>query len=496
MRRDRRGADGRGRGTTVRARVLLIVLAFMAAGLAISDAVSTAVQLRRVDERVEAGIEREIRGVEYLAESRAEEGRPFPDAESLLRSAIETASASEHQALLALVDGSPRFRSHTSAVQLDTPQVLDVIATHARPGQTVTTDIEADGRDVRVAIVSVEVAGSDQQGTFVVAEDVSTLRAEVWSSSLVYAGIGVATLAVGGFAAWAVTGRMLRPLNLLRQASGEISVQQLGRRVPVPETQDDVAALAGNFNNMLERIQAGFGEQQEFMRSVGHELRTPLTIIGGTLETTDVSDPDDVREGHQIATDELERMGMLLDDLSVLASASDPSFVRRSEVSLRDLGSDALARITHLGHRRWELVELDDVIVHLDAQRLLQAVIQLAANAVRYSEDGTAIRLRAQYMAIDGGTVRISIEDEGRGVTAGEREQIFERFVRGSASSGTDGTGLGLAIVRSIAEAHGGRVELRSTPGEGSRFTVVLPGVDGTDEGAGQQTPRERDDEA
>ena len=177
-------------------------------------------------------------------------------------------------------------------------------------------------------VASVSVAGDDTEGIFVVANDVGVQKADLWQSVLTFAALSVITLMVAGWVGYVVTGRLLRPLGSLRSATEQITVDDLEHRIVVPAGRDDIAALARNFNRMLGRIQAGFAEQRRFMSDVGHELRTPLTIVRGTLETTDVEDPADVREAHHIAMDELDRMGRIVEDLSELAASKRPDYVK------------------------------------------------------------------------------------------------------------------------------------------------------------------------
>ena len=122
-----------------------------------------------------------------------------------------------------------------------------------------------------------------------VANDIGAQRLDLWQSVFTFAGLSVITLLIAGWVGYVVTGRLLRPLEDLRAATEQITVDDLEYRVPVPEERDDIAALAQNFNRMLARIQTGFAEQR-VGSDVGHELRTPLTIVRGNLETTDVED--------------------------------------------------------------------------------------------------------------------------------------------------------------------------------------------------------------
>src|SRR5699024_4048789 len=182
------------------------------------------------------------------------------------------------------------------------------------------------------------------------------------------------------------------------------------------EERDDISALAQNFNRMLERIQTGFAEQRLFMSDVGHELRTPLTIVRGTLETTDVEDTRDVRESHDIALEELERMGRVVGDLSELAASARPDYVRARRLDMAAFARSAFARIEHIAEREWILDRAAEVAADADEQRLAQAVVQLAANAVRYSDEGSRIRFGVDRVpGADGPEIHVSVQDEGVG---------------------------------------------------------------------------------
>lgn len=463
--------------TTVRGRILATLLSFMACGLLIAGGIAFAVQWRSVHDRIDEDLLTHVRGVETLATARAQEGVPFTSTDQLLRAATESAATGDQEAVLALTDGVPRFRpEHAQAVDLAQSSIARRIREQARPGRTVVVDMRTQDRTLRVAIASVHVQGSQEQGLFVVAADLGPTRQQVRSSLAVYIAVSALTLLAAGIVGRQVSGRLLQPISDLRRASEEISTEHLDRRVPVPDTGDDAAVLASHFNLMLERLQEGFAEQRGFLRSVGHELRTPLTIVRGTLETADPQDPDDVREAHGIALDELDRMSRLIEELSLLAAASRPDFLQLRTISLRDFGHDVLDRIRRLGEREWELGQLEDRSVDADQQRLMQAVVQLAANAVRYSDPGSRIRLDLVGRSDpEGDHIRISVQDEGIGIAPEDQDRIFERFLVAEAAKGRGGTGIGLPIVQAIAEAHGGRVELTSQPGAGSCFTLDIP---------------------
>ncbi len=170
--------------------------------------------------------------------------------------------------------------------------------------------------------------------------------------------------------------------------------------------------------------------------------------------------------------DELERMARLVDDLLLLARSDRPDFLRVGPLDLDLLTHELFAKARTLGVRRWVLDEAGVGLIEADPHRLTSAVMNLAQNAVRHSHGGQAIALGS---SINGSEARLWVRDEGDGIEPAEQERIFERFAGDNKPASGHGAGLGLAIVRAIAEAHGGRVELASTPGKGSRFDIVIP---------------------
>lgn len=468
-------ASGTIGGLTVRTRVLSTMLAFMAVGLLVSGGVAHVAQFRFLEERVRGELEQELSELEKIAESRAQDPAGPPATVAELLQAVTTSSVpSDNESVLALVDGQPRYYAEGQRYDLTAPATVEQILAAYEDGTSRFTTLQVDGHEMRAIVASVRVAGDDTPGIFVVAIDIDGQRAEIWRSAGTYALAGLLTMLVAGAVGYAVSGRLLRPLGELREATGSVTAEDLGRRVDVPGTRDDVAALAVNFNRMLERIQEGVAEQRRFMSDVGHELRTPLTIVRGTLETTDPDDPADVRESHEIATEELDRMSSLVGDLSELAASSRPDFVVLADVDMEHFARSALARIEQIGPREWVLERTVATVARIDEQRLMQAVVQLAANAVRYSAEGTRVGLAVdRVLGPDGHEIHVSVTDQGRGIAPEDQERIFERFTR--VDPDRRGSGLGLAIVRAIAEGHGGQVRLHSVPGEGSTFTLVLP---------------------
>ncbi|HEX7349484.1 sensor histidine kinase [Brachybacterium sp.] len=492
------------RGRTVRLSVLTTMLAFMAAGLAVTGVLTYAAQFRALEQRINGELWQEYEELELIATSTDGDGDlVHTTVDSVLVNATDSAAPSDYESVITFLDGEPRYqprqqdfallpespRPPEDATPEEAAQITEeaaqvtaeserveqqLLAAH-QPGRTVIISMQAHGRDLQVLISSVEASGDSSQGIFVVANDIGAQRRSLWQSVLTFAGLSVVTLLIAGWVGYVVTGRLLRPLEDLRSATEQITVDDLEYRVPVPAQRDDIGALAQNFNRMLGRIQAGFAEQRRFMSDVGHELRTPLTIVRGTLETTDLEDAADVRESHEIALEELERMGRVVGDLSELAASKRPDYVRPTPLDLDSFARSAFARIEHIAEREWILERTVDVVADADAQRLAQAVVQLAANAVRYSDEGSRIRFGVdRVLGAQGPEIHVTVQDEGIGIGVEDQRRIFERFTRVDGSRGS-GSGLGLPIVLAIAEGHGGVVRLLSAPGRGSTFTIAFP---------------------
>ncbi|HEU4397147.1 MAG TPA: HAMP domain-containing sensor histidine kinase [Actinomycetota bacterium] len=233
--------------------------------------------------------------------------------------------------------------------------------------------------------------------------------------------------------------------------------------------RDEVAQLATTFNEMLDRLERAFGSQRQFIDDAGHELRTPLTIVRGHPELLE-DDPTERHETLDLVMDELDRMRRIVNDRLLLAKREQPDFLSLTTVEVGALTEELHAKVAALGSRAWELERRGRVVA--DRQRLTQAVVQPAQNAVRYGGEDGPIALGS---AVADGEARFWVRDHGPGISPEQQELVFERFRKGQGRPRSEAAGLGLAIVKAIAEAHHGRVEIRSRPGSGSTFTLVIP---------------------
>jgi two-component system OmpR family sensor kinase len=223
-----------------------------------------------------------------------------------------------------------------------------------------------------------------------------------------------------------------------------------------------------------DRLRQTLESQKEFIDDATHELLTPLTIIRGHLELG-LDDPIERAGAVEVVTDEVIRMTRLVDELRVLAHTRRPDFLEAEQLDAGALVREVLDKVRGLAPRDWQLKGCDGLWLVGDRHRLQQALINLAHNAVQYTGVEDRIVVGA---GVDERGARLWVADTGPGVPEDEHARIFERFAYGAGGRRhPNSTGLGLAIVSAIARAHGGHVELDSTPGHGATFAIVIPAI-------------------
>jgi two-component system OmpR family sensor kinase len=288
-----------------------------------------------------------------------------------------------------------------------------------------------------------------------------------------------------GLAALVLVRAGLRPLDDIGEVAGAIADGDLSQRVPRAERRTEVGRLGLSLNAMLGQIQSAFEARQasearlrRFVADASHELRTPLTSIRGYAELFRrgaAERPDDLAKAMRRIEEESSRMGVLVDDLLLLARLDQGRPLEREPVDLVKVASDAVddARAAAPG-RPISLDAPERVVVVGDDVRLRQVAANLLANACQHTPPDAAVEV--QVRADDGKAV-LEVTDRGPGLQPEQAERVFERFYRGdpSRSRTEGGTGLGLSIVAAIAEAHAGGASVDSTPGEGARFRVDIP---------------------
>lgn len=318
--------------------------------------------------------------------------------------------------------------------------------------------------------------------------DFTTLARRLWTTLLALAVPG-ALIAVG--VGSVLTRDGLRPVTRLTAAAeriaatGDLSVPV---DVPAARASDEVARLARAFRAMTAALARARERQAQLVADVGHELRTPLTSLRTNLELLVRSErsgralPAGQREALLAdVTGQLDELSHLVSELVVLAH--DEPARPRADVRLDDVVDRAVqrARRRAAGHRV-ELTTVPCVVPAADAAGLERAVLNLVDNAVKFSPAGSTVTVA--LAAGPGGTVRVTVDDEGPGVPADHREDAFERFWRADDARALPGSGLGLAIVADAAEQHGGTARLADAPGGGTRAVLELPGAPAHPDGA------------
>ncbi|MGV9310973.1 ATP-binding protein [Streptomyces sp. NPDC003691] len=473
----RRWVVARLRTVSARARILLWLLIVMAVALAAVALATRSVLLRDADQRINGLLVQETNEFASFVEHGRDPatGQPFTDPHQLLKTFLTRQYPDPDEELLGLVfnpaEGHNKIqqsRDHGMAYPLveDKPSRQQIFRADDSAGV-----LERPEGDIRWAKVPIESPNGHPAAAFVVAihpAGEQQKAADVFHMLLAIS--GVALLMTTGIG-WVVAGRILRPVRLVRTTAAQLTEQDLTQRIPV-QGRDDIAALAETFNAMLDRLERAFAAQREFVDDAGHELRTPITIVRGHLELMG-DDPAEREQTVRIVMEELDRMSRIVEDLLLLAKAERPDFVAPEPVQIGELTADVFVKARALGERNWQLAEAVDAEVMLDPQRITQAMVQLAQNAVQHTTTGQRVSIGSRD---EGDRIELYVADSGPGVQPQDAQVIFERFRRGTARRGSraTGAGLGLAIVKAIAEGHGGHVELRPTEGGGATFVLVL----------------------
>jgi len=272
---------------------------------------------------------------------------------------------------------------------------------------------------------------------------------------------------------WLLAGRTLRPVEAIREEVADISGNDLHRRVPVPDSHDEVARLAETMNEMLDRLQVAADAQSRFVSDASHELRSPLAVLQATLEIA-LAHPDEV-PWPVVAADALGEAGRLqglVEDLLLLASFENGEGSRRREdVDLDDVVMDEIRRRRPISRVVFDPSRVSAARVSGSRRQLARVVQNLIDNAERHAASVVAVELSEQD-----GLALLAVADDGPGIPPGKRDWVFDRFARIDEARSLDagGSGLGLAITREIVLAHGGGIKVADS-NRGARLEVTLP---------------------
>jgi two-component system OmpR family sensor kinase len=335
-----------------------------------------------------------------------------------------------------------------------------------------------DGTVLLIVVIAREGAAQ----SFVVEEGESVRPIEstlhAWLAVLI---LGLALLISGaGLGGALLVQRALKPVDHIIRSAERISSRNLGERLPVPDTRDEIERLSTAINSMIRRLDEGFQHTQRFFADASHELRTPLTIIQGELEAVveNSAEPAEVRHLAGSALEEVERLKKIVEGLFALsrldAGEAQENF---DSVDLAELAATTADQMCLLAEDENISITCrcdEKVTVRGDRARLKQVLVNLLDNAIKYSQAGG--RIEVTIGRRDGHAV-LEVSDNGLGIPAEALPHVFDRFFRVDKARSREmgGAGLGLSIVRSICTAHHGRVHVQSKEGTGTRFTVELP---------------------
>jgi signal transduction histidine kinase len=352
----------------------------------------------------------------------------------------------------------------SSAVATLSTRALDNLMRECKPGPGHVPDFEAC-RQAHAYIVG-SAAGLQAQ------------REHALRSLLVFSlvGLGVTTVASGGLG-WVMSGRVLRPVRVITETARRASEQHLGERLALTGARDELKELADTFDDMLERLDAAFATQRQFVANASHELRTPLTVMRTAIDVTLAKPSPTPRQLTDMAMRvrcSIDRAETMVEALLTLA-VSDQGKLAGEFTDLATCTEDAIDAVAP-DIRRLDLrldVELDPAEMTGDPPLLERMIWNLVDNAVRHNEPGGWIRLRTGSRDA---AVYVEIANSGPFIPDDTVPSLFEPFRRMEARTGVrDGVGLGLSIARSVVTAHHATVTARSQPAGGLDISVIIP---------------------
>jgi two-component system, OmpR family, sensor kinase len=439
------------RPVSVRARLLGAILGVLLLGLIVAGGVSFLVQSARVI----ANAERQLDGFSSTAASTS------ADAVGLVAATIPGRT-----------DGTIALSGTTVLAGTPSPPGL-ALSDDTRFISAVSSAIargelrgQLDGSHGPVLYAAVPLGAS----TAVQAISIDQRMELVTLSTTTFAIAGTIVLLAVAVAGWFVTGVLFSPLRQLRDTADAITLADLGTRLP-PQGNDEIADLTSSVNSMLDRLAMSVDAQRQLLDDVRHELKTPITIVRGHLEMMDPADPHDVSETRDLGIAELDRLSRLVDDIDALAVV-EAGALTTEVISVAALTERVGELVSAIPHHTWTIESRGRASIQGDHDRLVQAWLQLADNAAKYTPEGTPIEIGS---SVGDTNVDLWVRDHGPGIPPAARHRVFRRFDRVSTRRGVEGSGLGLSIVDAIAKAHDGYCSVSDTPGGGATVTLRLP---------------------
>jgi heavy metal sensor kinase len=277
---------------------------------------------------------------------------------------------------------------------------------------------------------------------------------------------------------WFSAGRALTALQAVEHAARDITGSNLGLQIPSRGANDELDRLIESFNRMSRRLKTSFDQIRRFSTDVSHELRTPLTAIQGQLEVAlfTASRPEQLREAIENALQDVERLSNLIRALLLLSYSETGQLpIHRTRVDLSQMVGELVEQFqipAEAAGVHLSALPAESVPCEADRTQMERVITNLLSNALKYTPSGGAVKAWAEAA---GEQARIVVEDSGIGIPADHLAHIFDCFYRVPDPNPEKGLGLGLSFVSSIVDSHGGKIQVTSEVGQGSRFTVILP---------------------
>ena len=456
---------------SVRTRLTAVIALLTALAMSGAGILVWTLESARVERQTNQQIDQEIAEFRQLQGGNdPDTAEPFTSVKRLLVIFLKRNVPDDDEILAGYssIDKGPITTDRSAETFLQEPAYQAAVREQFDDGGTRVIDSDQYGE---VWVTVIPVRNTNSSGALVIVNFLRDEADEISRTIQTYAIVALLSLGMIVLLASTQSGRLLAPLRTLRETASDITARDLSRRIPESGT-DDISALTRTFNDMLDRLESSFTSQRKLLDDAGHELKTPLTVLRGHLELLDQGDAAEVEETKLLLLDEVDRMSRLVGDLILLAKTGRPDFLTSRPVSIERFTHTLLAKARGLGDRAWIVDEAAQGLVTMDEQRITQAVLQLADNAVKHTGEGDEVAIGS---ALTGASVRIWVRDTGSGVPVADREHVFERFGRSVVQPGDEGFGLGLSIVRAIAQAHGGDVTVGDAIPSGGLFVISLP---------------------
>jgi heavy metal sensor kinase len=377
-----------------------------------------------------------------------------------------------------IVDPGGRILHHHGELAGE-PITSAAIRRAALAGRSRMITVALGPRDHRFRAQVTRVQRLGRPRVLVVAESLREVEDAVEQVILLLLLAGPAALAATALGGRWLARKALLPVERMTSQAEEIRIDRLDERIAVPRARDEIGHLAVTLNAMLDRLEHGVKEKHRLVADASHELRTPLAVMRAELDVSlgEEDLPPGARHVLESVREEVARMSRTVENLLTLAHVDEGRLeLLRSDVRLAEAVEAAARPLRPLADAKHIRLEIGGAseIAKADSHRLHQALTNFIENAIKFAPVGGAVHVRSWRR---NGEVGVTVSDDGPGIPAEARDQIFDRFYRvdRARQRAIGGSGLGLAICREIASAHGGRVWVDSEEGRGSAFSLALP---------------------